>query len=159
MIDYQHYGDYQFVEMAEAQAASQLEQELVKRLKDVIESRDNMIKNNDDLYDENCHLNDVVNWIGDDYDDLYDEYDQSFFNVYLLMIDYISTHMGNVPTEFAQFVNTTKQEADIEKVEQFCECVEEFLEDHRSIEKRLPLFEDFVNLVSYHVDREDHDHL
>lgn len=156
MIDYQQYGDYQFVKIAESQATSQLEKELVKRLKDVVESRDNVIKDNDELAEQNDHLHDVINWIDEDYEDLYETYDQLFIEACLLMVDYISENMGKAPKEFVELVGQLREDVNPQTFDEQIAILEEMIKDCPSLRNRLPLFDDFAQLVSEYVKHEDH---
>lgn len=134
------------ISKAESQATSQLEKELVKRLKDVVESRDNVIKDNDELAEQNDHLHDVINWIDEDYEDLYETYDQLFIEACLLMVDYISENMGKAP----------KEDVNPQTFDEQIALLEEMIEDCPSLRNRLPLFDDFAQLVSEYVEHEDH---
>ena len=156
MNEYQQYGDYQFIDTVENQVTTDLEKELLRRLKDVVNERDDMIKDNDELAEQNDHLHDVISWIDDDYEDLYETYDQLFIEAGLLMVDYISENMGKAPKEFVEIVEQLQEDFDPQTFGDQIAMLEEIIEDCPSLENRLPLFDDFAQLVSEYVEREEH---
>ena len=156
MNEYQQYGDYQFIDTVENQVTTDLEKELLRRLKDVVNERDDMIKDNDELTEQNEHLHDVISWIDEDYEDLYETYDQLFIEAGLLMVDYISENMGKAPKEFVEIVEQLQEDFDPQTFGDQIAMLEEIMDDRPSLGNRLPLFDDFAQLVSEYVEREEH---
>lgn len=112
-----------------------------------------MIKDNDELAEQNDHLHAVINWIDED---LYETYDQLFIEACLMMADYISENMGKAPKEFVELVGQLREDIDHQTFGDQIAMLEDIIEDCPSLRNRLPLFDDFAQLVSEYVQHEDH---
>lgn len=156
MNEYHQCSDYQLISIAENQVTTDLEKGLLRHLKVVVNERDNIIKDNDELAEQNDHLHDVINWIDEDYEDLYETYDQLFIEACLLMVDYISENMGKAPKEFVELVGQLREDFDPQTFSDQIAMLEDIIEDRPSLRNRLPLFDDFAQLVCEYVEHDDH---
>lgn len=72
------------------------------------------------------------------------------------MVDYISENMGKAPKEFVELVGQLREDVNPQTFDEQIAILEEMIEDCPSLRNRLPLFDDFAQLVSEYVEHEDH---